>query len=100
MLAAATTTSHRGRASTAPPSCSRSSRFVLSSSGHIAGIVNPPEPKARCWTNDALPPTPETWLADAVSHKESWWEDWARWIGSERGKSGTHPPSAATSSRC
>ena len=33
-------------------------RFVLSSAGHIAGIVNPPDPKARLWTNDALPPGP------------------------------------------
>jgi polyhydroxyalkanoate synthase len=31
------------------------SRFVLSSSGHIAGIVNPPNPKAKHWVNDSLP---------------------------------------------
>ena len=30
-------------------------RFVLTSAGHIAGIVNPPSPKVRLWTNDELP---------------------------------------------
>ena len=33
-------------------------RFVLSSAGHIAGIVNPPNPKSRYWTNDELLPAP------------------------------------------
>ena len=59
-------------------------RFVLSTSGHIAGIVNPPSPKAKHWTNDDLPPDPEDWKAGAQLRDETWWEDWARWIG-ERG---------------
>ena len=41
-------------------------RFVLGSSGHIAGIVSPPNPKVRLWTNDELPKDPDTWLAGAV----------------------------------
>jgi polyhydroxyalkanoate synthase subunit PhaC len=59
-------------------------RFVLSTSGHIAGIVNPPSPKAKHWTNDDLPPDPEEWKAGAQLHDETWWEDWARWVA-ERG---------------
>jgi poly[(R)-3-hydroxyalkanoate] polymerase subunit PhaC len=59
-------------------------RFVLSTSGHIAGIVNPPNPKAKHWTNDALPADPEEWKAGAQLRDETWWEDWARWIA-ERG---------------
>jgi polyhydroxyalkanoate synthase len=59
-------------------------RFVLSTSGHIAGIVNPPSPKAKHWTNDDLPADPEEWKAGAQLRDETWWEDWARWIA-ERG---------------
>ncbi|MGH9283403.1 MAG: PHA/PHB synthase family protein, partial [Acidimicrobiales bacterium] len=52
-------------------------RFVLSSSGHIAGIVNPPGPKRTYWTNDDLDPSPERWRAAATGHSGSWWDDWA-----------------------
>jgi len=61
-------------------------RFVLSSSGHIAGIVNPPGPKARHWVNPALPRDPEEWLAGAEAKAGSWWEDWATWIESRAGE--------------
>jgi polyhydroxyalkanoate synthase len=62
------------------------SRFVLSTSGHIAGIVNPPSPKAKHWTNSALPSEPLEWLQDAKLVNGTWWEDWARWIGRRAGK--------------
>jgi len=57
-------------------------RFVLSSGGHIAGIVNPPGPKA--WyqaapSDDALPSTAAAWRESAERRSGSWWEDWARW---------------------
>ncbi|MYB10646.1 MAG: alpha/beta fold hydrolase [Acidimicrobiia bacterium] len=61
-------------------------RFVLSTSGHIAGIVNPPSPKARHWTNDQIPESPEEWLEGAEQHQQTWWEDWATWIGERAGK--------------
>ena len=52
-------------------------RFVLSSSGHIAGIVNPPSPKARHWTNEETPADPDVWQAGATSaNRSSWWDDW------------------------
>jgi polyhydroxyalkanoate synthase len=75
-------------------------RFTLSSSGHIAGIVNPPSPKAIHWTNPDNPPDPKAWLAAATEHKGSWWEDWTTWIGKRAGAkrnapalgNGAHPP--------
>jgi polyhydroxyalkanoate synthase len=60
-------------------------RFVLSSSGHIAGIVNPPNPKSRHWTNPKTPPSPQEWLDGAKEHEATWWEDWATWIAQRAG---------------
>ena len=67
-------------------------RFTLTSSGHIAGIVNPPSPKSKFWTNDATPPDPQAWLADAKEHSGSWWEDWAAWIAERAGPRREPPP--------
>ena len=58
-------------------------RFVLSSSGHILGIVNPPvtPPKRKYWVADAHRTEPaEAWQARAEEHAGSWWEDWMAWI--------------------
>lgn len=61
-------------------------RFVLAGSGHIAGIINPPaSSKYGYWTNEELPPDPEAWLAGAVQHKGSWWNDWAEWMVARSG---------------
>ncbi|MCS7268512.1 MAG: class I poly(R)-hydroxyalkanoic acid synthase [Geminicoccaceae bacterium] len=61
-------------------------RFVLAGSGHIAGIINPPaSSKYGYWTNDELPPDPDAWLAGAVHHKGSWWNDWAEWMAARSG---------------
>jgi polyhydroxyalkanoate synthase len=60
-------------------------RFVLSSSGHIAGIINPPSPKARLWTNDQTGTDPDTWLEEATKSEQTWWQDWAEWIGTRSG---------------
>jgi polyhydroxyalkanoate synthase len=54
--------------------------FVLSSSGHIQSIVNPPtNPKAKYFLNSTLPEAAETWLAGANEHSGSWWQHWAGW---------------------
>ncbi len=66
-------------------------RFVLSTSGHIAGIVNPPGPKPRYWVNPDLPADPDAWLAGADSRAGSWWEDWTTWIESRAGERGRPP---------
>jgi len=60
-------------------------RFVLSTSGHIAGIVNPPSPKAKHWTNDDLPADPLEWKDGAQLQDSTWWEDWSRWIAAQGG---------------
>ena len=55
-------------------------RFVLSGSGHIAGIINPPQARKYCyWTRDELDADPQQWLACADQHPGSWWSDWAAW---------------------
>jgi polyhydroxyalkanoate synthase subunit PhaC len=57
-------------------------RYVLSGSGHIAGVVNPPaKKKYQYWTGD----TPkgddlDGWLKSATEHPGSWWPDWLAWI--------------------
>jgi len=61
------------------------SRFVLSTSGHIAGIVNPPSPKAKFWTNEDLPVESELWLKAADLHQGTWWDDWATWMSTRAG---------------
>ncbi len=61
-------------------------RFVLSSSGHIAGIVNPPSPKAKHWVNeDDLPAEPHEWKEGAELRETTWWEDWSTWIAGQGG---------------
>ncbi len=61
-------------------------RFVLSSSGHIAGIVNPPSPKAKHWVNeDELPADPQKWREGAQLREATWWEDWSKWIAGQGG---------------
>ncbi|MGH9179858.1 MAG: hypothetical protein ACRD0N_15070 [Acidimicrobiales bacterium] len=61
-------------------------RFVLSSAGHIAGIVNPPGPERKFWTNDDVGADPDTWRAGAEKHAGSWWDDWAGWIKTRAGQ--------------
>ena len=54
--------------------------FVLSSSGHIQSIVNPPtNPKAKYFLNGSMPEDAETWLANASEHTGSWWSHWSEW---------------------
>lgn len=56
-------------------------RFVLAASGHIAGVVNPPDSgKYSHWINENLPPDPQAWFAGATELAGSWWPDWQRWV--------------------
>jgi polyhydroxyalkanoate synthase len=62
------------------------SRFVLSTSGHIAGIVNPPSPKAKHWVGEEpLPSDPSQWKESATLVEDTWWEDWATWAAEQGG---------------
>jgi len=78
-------------------------RFVLGSSGHIAGVVNPPAASRRhYWVCDdvaaeAMPRDPQAWLSAAGRHEGSWWPDWSRWLAAHSGRrvrSGTRLGSA------
>jgi polyhydroxyalkanoate synthase len=78
-------------------------RFVMTSGGHIAGIVSPPGPKVRLWTNDELPRDAAAWQAGATEHRDTWWNDWSRWLAERAGDlqappamgSAQHPPVGA-----
>jgi polyhydroxyalkanoate synthase len=58
-------------------------KYVLSGSGHIAGVVNPPVlKKYQYWTNDNLEAENlADWMKGAEEHKGSWWPDWREWLG-------------------
>ncbi|RZJ19302.1 MAG: class I poly(R)-hydroxyalkanoic acid synthase [Brevundimonas sp.] len=60
--------------------------YTLAGSGHIAGVVNPPDAKKyNHWTNDALPDALVDWQAGAVEHSGSWWPHWAAWLHERSG---------------
>ncbi len=64
-------------------------RFVMGASGHIAGVINPPEKKKRShWIrkDGKLPRTLDAWLEGADEHAGSWWPDWAAWLQAQAGK--------------
>ncbi len=72
-------------------------RYVLSSGGHVAGIVNPPGPKAWHETAGCYPAAAQDWRAGATRTDGSWWQDWAEWAAERAGSFG--PPPAMGSRR-
>jgi polyhydroxyalkanoate synthase len=58
-------------------------KYVLSGSGHIAGVVNPPSTgKYQYWTNETIKDISlQDWIKGAQEHKGSWWPDWRQWLG-------------------
>ncbi len=67
-------------------------RLVVSGSGHIAGVINPPEArKYHYWTNEQRPENLADWLKTAQEHPGSWWPDWADWITARSGAKVTAP---------
>ena len=67
-------------------------RYVLSSGGHIAGIVNPPGPKAWYQASTRTPASADEWHASATKHSGSWWEDWTQWSEKRSGHRVAPPP--------
>lgn len=64
-----------------------SKRFILSGSGHIAGIVNPPDANKYDYRVTSRPPAdPENWAEKAEVHEGSWWPEWQRWVKGKSGK--------------
>jgi polyhydroxyalkanoate synthase len=60
--------------------------FVLSGSGHIAGVVNPPNKvKYQYWTNNKQAKTFEEWTESATEHPGSWWPYWSQWLAGHSG---------------
>jgi len=60
--------------------------FVLSSSGHIQSIVNPPSnPKAKYHLNPNLKLAPQQWLESSTLHSGTWWEHWRHWYSDHAG---------------
>src|ERR1700738_4971716 len=59
-------------------------KYVLSGSGHIAGVVNPPSAgKYQFWTHDHIKDiTLSDWIKGAQEHRGSWWPDWRAWLES------------------
>jgi polyhydroxyalkanoate synthase len=70
------------------------SRFVLSTSGHIAALVNPPtNKKASYRVSDTTPTDPQQFLADNEPVQGSWWTDYVAWLGTHSGGSKPAPTS-------
>jgi len=81
----------------------RQREFIVSQSGHIAGIVNPPSKKKYGhYTNDDLSVDADAWMEGATFHEGSWWPRWEAWLRRRSGKKvdarepgdSAHPPLA------
>jgi polyhydroxyalkanoate synthase len=60
--------------------------FVLGASGHVAGVVNPPEPQRRCfWHTGPGSADAADWLAGARREAGSWWPHWSAWMRQHAG---------------
>jgi polyhydroxyalkanoate synthase len=69
-------------------------RYVLSSSGHILGIINPlvNPPKREYWVANAeRHHSAEAWQEGAEHRAGSWWEDWMAWLKPQSGERGKPP---------
>jgi len=62
--------------------------YVMAGSGHIAGVVNPPDPKKvkyQYWTNKSNAATFADWVKGATETPGSWWPHWVKWLGPKSG---------------
>ena len=65
---------------------SKDKTFIMTQSGHIAGIVNPPSKKKYGhYVNDDLELAHEDWLQEAEFHEGSWWPRWGKWLKKRSG---------------
>jgi polyhydroxyalkanoate synthase len=76
---------------------SKELRFVLSTSGHIAALVNPPgNPKASYRVGGTDETDPDEWAAAAELQRDSWWPDFATWLVARGGEQKTAPKKLGT----
>lgn len=62
-------------------------QFTLAASGHVAGVVNPPDKNKYCyWTAPKNPENPDDWLAQTQQDDGSWWPHWQKWITAYTGE--------------
>ena len=69
-------------------------RFIMGSSGHIAGVINPPSANKRShWVarDGKFPPDVQTWISGATEVPGSWWPDWSQWLRGYAGKTVVAP---------
>ena len=67
-------------------------RFVLSSSGHIQSLINPPgNPKAKFYLSPELSASADAWLAAAQPETDSWWGNWRDWLAARSGQRRSAP---------
>jgi polyhydroxyalkanoate synthase len=61
--------------------------FVLSASGHVAGVVNhPSKNKYHYWMSEKKDPSPDIWMTHAKDFPGSWWPDWEKWLDKQSGE--------------
>ncbi|KCZ56548.1 poly(R)-hydroxyalkanoic acid synthase [Hyphomonas beringensis] len=73
--------------------------FVLSSSGHIQSLLNPPgNPKAKMFRNSDIAPTAEEWAEGATEEAGSWWPVWGEWLKQRSGALKTAPKACGNES--
>ncbi|OLT23394.1 hypothetical protein BJF78_32310 [Pseudonocardia sp. CNS-139] len=72
-------------------------RFVLTTAGHTAGVVNPPASagRRRYWSDGPPAPDPDGWRAGATGRPGSWWPDWAQWLAGRAGPLRPPPPAGS-----
>jgi polyhydroxyalkanoate synthase len=81
-----------------PRLVSGKTEFVLSSSGHVQSIVNPPgSSRASFHTTPRRPRDPAAWLARAERHEGSWWGHWTRWLLARSGEQRPAPDGLGSS---
>ncbi len=63
-----------------------SARFVLAGSGHVAGVLQPPNKGKGYWTNEKRAKSADAWLEGAKAHGGGWWADWVEWLKQRSGE--------------